>query len=204
MKAIITADVINSTALPSERLNADLREILKTFGKEKKHWEIYRGDEFQIRNENAQDAFETVIFIKTCLIAKGLDARFSIGIGDITYEAPSVKESNGEAFIFSGKTLDILKEQKSQSIMVKTASQDFDDTMNLIFQYLETIAQNWTESSANFIHQQMKFRDKNQTEIAALLSVTQGAYSRGLKRANYDLIVETDRFFRKKTAELTL
>lgn len=202
MKAIITADVINSTALPSDRLNADLREILRSFGKEKKDWEIYRGDEFQLLNDQAEDAFETVIFIKTCLIAKGFDARFSIGIGNVTFEASSIKESNGEAFVFSGKTLDVLKEQKSQSIMIKTGFPDFDATMNLIFQYLEVVMQNWTESSANFIYHQMKMKDKNQTEIAARLSVTQGAFSRGLKRASYDLIPETDRYFRKKIAEL--
>lgn len=203
MKAVITADVINSTELPSERLNADLRAILKGFGKEKKSWEIYRGDEFQIQLDDAQDAFYAVIFIKTFLISRGSDARFAIGIGKVSFEAASIKESNGEAFVFSGKTLDFLKEQKTQSIMVKTASADFDETLNLILRFLETIAQNWTASSANFIHHQLKLNDKNQTEIATQLSVTQGAYSRGLKRANYDLIADTDQFFREKTTELT-
>lgn len=202
MKAIITADVINSTKLPSESLNADLRDVLKMLGNEKKDWEIYRGDEFQIRNEDPAQAFETVIFIKTCLISKGIDARFSIGIGGVSFEASSIKESNGEAYVFSGKTLEMLKDNKLQSIMLKTHNEDLDATFNLIFQYLEVVAQNWTESSANFIHQQMLMKDKNQTEIAAKLSVTQGAFSRGLKRANYDLIAETDKFFRKKIAEL--
>ena len=41
-----------------------------------------------------------------------------------------------------------------------------------------------------------------QEDIAKKLNITQSSVSQRLKRANLDLITETDKYFRKKIAEL--
>lgn len=179
-----------------------LRSALEPLGKEKRDWDIYRGDEFQVYVQQPGDAFETLILIKSNLAAQGFNARFSIGIGAVSYEGSSVRESNGEAFLYSGKNLDLMKEQKLQSMMIRTPNGELDLTLNLLLQYVDVVTQSWTANSAGFLFNQMKYRTLNQTQIAAQLSVTQGAYSRGLKRAHYELLTRTAAFFKDKISEL--
>ena len=76
-------------------------------------WEIYRGDSFQIEIEDVLQSFISAVYVKACIKnIKNLDVRPAIGIGKKTYQGKIVSESNGEAFIFSGETLEDLKKRK--------------------------------------------------------------------------------------------
>ena len=46
--AIITGDIIDSRKVKPETWLPALKMALSTYGKEPKHWEIYRGDSFQL------------------------------------------------------------------------------------------------------------------------------------------------------------
>ena len=49
MRAIITGDIINSQETDSENWLPKLKELLGKWGKTPTDWEVYRGDEFQLK-----------------------------------------------------------------------------------------------------------------------------------------------------------
>ena len=83
MKAVITADIINSTKSTTNSWMVELKKTLNFFGKEGKDWEIYRGDEFQIVLNNPAISFYTALIIKASLKIKNFDAKIAIGLGEI-------------------------------------------------------------------------------------------------------------------------
>lgn len=202
MKAVITADIINSTNTATNSWMDELKKTLTSFGKESKDWEIYRGDEFQVLLADPRQAFHAVMIIKASLHTKNLDARIAIGLGTVNYQGASMKESNGSAFINSGRTLEILKATKSQNICLKSDYPDLDENLNLLFLLLESSLERWTASNATAILAYLNNTTQTQQEIAQSLQVTQGAYSRALKRANAEAISRTEQYFTKKISEI--
>ena len=203
MKAVITADIINSTKSSSTSWIDVLKKALKNFGIEGKDWEIYRGDEFQMLLENSEMAFLTAITIKSALKISSFDAKIAIGLGEVDYLGNHIKESNGSAFINSGRMLDELKFNKDQTLSIKSKEDNFDENFNLIFLLLENTFEKWTESTATALLTYLENKDLNQNTIAERLKISQSAFSQALKRGNSEAILATDLYFRKKIAEIS-
>src|SRR5690606_609022 len=112
MLAIITGDIINSDRHKASVWMATLKGKLATIGESPADWEIYRGDEFQLKTR-PQKALRTAIHIKALIRSiKGLDVRMAIGLGTETFSGTSVSQSNGTAYQYSGRTFETLKDQK--------------------------------------------------------------------------------------------
>ena len=114
--SVITGDIIKSRTQtnPDVWIKA-LKEALSHLSPDKKYWDIYRGDSFQLEFEDFPRSFKAAVYIKACIKSiRGLDVRIAIGIGNKTYDGHTVTESNGEAFVFSGETLESLKKRKTK------------------------------------------------------------------------------------------
>lgn len=200
MKAVITGDIVKSQNFETELWHNALKEALSK--DQPANWEIYRGDEFQVLVENAEDAFLRVMQIKAKIKKiQDLDVRMSIGLGQQDFKGDKISESNGSAFINSGRNLDRLKSEKI-NLGIHSENANFDETINLIFSWLSLVTDNWSIVSAEIMDIFLQDTASNQEEVARKLNITQSSVSQRLKRANYDLITETDQFFRKKIAEL--
>ena len=200
MEAIITGDIINSRKVePNEWMTA-LKKGLNKYGKEPKNWEIFRGDSFQL-NTSPEDALEAAILIKAEIKQwKILDVRIGIGIGEITYQATKITESNGTAFLNSGVCFEQLKKQ---TLAIKTPKKEFDNTLNLMFNLAELTMGKWTETAAKLITYKIGNPNANQKELAQILNKTgQGTISEGLKRAGYDEIEKLLEYYKLKINEL--
>lgn len=200
MEAIITGDIINSRKVaPNEWMTA-LKKGLNKYGKEPKNWEIFRGDSFQL-NTSPEDALEAAILIKAEIKQwKVLDVRIGIGIGEITYQATKITESNGTAFLNSGVCFEQLKKQ---TLAIKTPKKEFDNTLNLMFNLAELTMEKWTETAAKLITYKIGNPNANQKELAQILNKTgQGTISEGLKRAGYDEIEKLLEYYKLKINEL--
>ena len=133
MKAILTGDIVNSreNTNPATWLTP-LKKHLTSYGKMPSKWEIYRGDSFQLEIDDPENALLSAIKIKALIKRHDkLDVRIAIGIGQKTFNAPRITESNGEAFIFSGETFNKLDKQK-RTLALKTPWEDFNETMDII------------------------------------------------------------------------
>lgn len=202
MKAVITGDIINSRALSSKEALSDLKTVLKNYGQNPVEWEIYRGDSFQLLIEHPADSLNIAMHIKAKLkIQKGRDVRMAIGIGEVSYRADAVTESNGQAFVRSGDTFEQLKDDKV-NLAIKSPWQEFDDEMNLFFRFALIAMDNWSVASAEFINKQLMNEDKSQQELAKLLDIGQSSVSERKKRAHYDLLMQLKYRFKTRVEGL--
>ncbi|MET3026691.1 SatD family protein [Flavobacterium sp. UW10123] len=202
MTSVITGDIIDSRQQQSEHWVEDLKKILAPFGKTPSQWEVYRGDEFQIEVSNPEDALLAAILVKAHLRAIKSDARMSIGFGDKTHNAERISESNGSAFIHSGELFETLKKQKV-TLALRTGDIDFDERVNLMLQLALTFMDSWLVQSAEFVAVAIENPNLSQEELGQKLGINQAAVSRRQKRAQFDLVINLDRYFRKQIKQLT-
>jgi hypothetical protein len=203
MITIITGDIVNSRKLPSTKWIGGLKLILNTLGKNPTDWEIYRGDEFQLEIKNPEEALKVALQIKSYFRTLHLDARMSIGFGEKTFKTKKISESNGTAFARSGEVLENLKKQKI-NLAVNSGNSDFDEDINLKLRLCLTFMDNWLVQSAEFVQVAIENPTLSQEEIGAKLGINQAAVSRRRKRAQFDLMMETEKYFREKVKTLNV
>ncbi len=202
MTSVITGDIINSKNVEPKIWLPLLKDALNFLESDTRLWEIYRGDSFQIELKNPQNSFLSAVYIKACIrMIKGLDVRLAIGIGAKTYQGETVTESNGEAFQFSGETLEYLKKDKV-NLKIKTPDDTLNRDLNLYFKLTLISMDNWTVNSAEIIKKQIENPNKIQTEIAQLIGINQEAVSKRMKRANLEEILELNALFSYKISNL--
>ena len=203
MTSILTGDIIKSRSIKNPELwLSTLKEALAKCSQKASHWEIYRGDSFQLELENSAESLKAAIYIKACIkTIKGLDVRIAIGIGEKTFSGKSVMESNGEAFLFSGETLENMKKEKV-NLKIKTTSEQLNQEINLYFKLALAIMDNWTTNSAEIVKLYMEQPQALQEELGKLIGINQNAVSSRQKRAHLDLIMELEQLYRQKITKL--
>lgn len=200
--SVITGDVIKSRS----QVNPDiwiktLKKTLSNISSEEKYWNIYRGDSFQIEIRNWYQSFIYAVYIKACIKSiHGLDVRLAIGIGNKTYDGENVTESNGEAFIFSGETIESLKKEK-QNLRIKTNHFELDQELNLYFKLALVFMDNWTKNSAEIVKLSIENPNALQSDLGKMIGINQNAISTRQKRAHLEEIEELDLMYREKISK---
>ena len=109
MIAIITGDIINSQKSDSELWLPKLKNILGSWASSPENWEIYRGDEFQLKC-SVDEVFRKSLIIKSFIKTfENLDVRLAIGVGNEVFSSEKITESNGSAYVNSGRLLNEIK-----------------------------------------------------------------------------------------------
>tara|TARA_R110002050_G_scaffold3935_2_gene20125 strand:- start:1730 stop:2341 length:612 start_codon:yes stop_codon:yes gene_type:complete len=189
MVAIITGDIINSDRYAASEWMDILKSYLGLQGKTPSDWEIYRGDEFQIRT-TPERALSMAIQIKALIKSiKNLDVRMGIGLGSETFVGSSVSQSNGTAYQRSGRIFETLKEQKL-NLAIVTGQADKDDTLNLMLKLALNFMDDWSTVSAQMVSLTLAKPEASQQEVADQLKIRQSAVSQRLKRARMDLVLD--------------
>ncbi|MFB9055541.1 transcriptional regulator [Mariniflexile ostreae] len=203
LTSVITGDIINSRSQESPEVWLDVLKKALTFLKpDKSQWDIYRGDSFQIELEAYQDSFKAAVYIKACIrTIKGLDVRMAIGFGAKTYRANSVAESMGDAYVFSGETLEAIKKEKL-NLRIKTTNKALDEMLNLYFKLALVFMDHWTVNSAEMIKLSIENPNALQSELGAKIGINQNAISTRQKRAHLEEILELDQLYRQKISLL--
>ncbi len=203
MTSVITGDIVKSKTQSNPEIWIEvLKKGLSTLNNDNTFWEIYRGDSFQIEIPNTNNSFINAVYLKACVkMIKNLDVRLAIGIGNKTYQGKKVSESNGEAFVFSGETLETLKRDK-QNLRLKTKNPMLDEELNLYFKLALTFMDNWTVNSAEIVKLSIENPNALQQELATILGIKQDAISKRQKRAGLEHILELDKMFKYKISQL--
>ena len=199
MTGIITGDIINSRKKIPESWMVKLKETLSLFGETPKDWEIFRGDSFQLEIL-PKDALKACILIKSAIKQfKTLDVRLAIGLGDKTYAAKTITESNGSAFVNSGECFEGLKKQ---TLALKSNFQEFGITINTMLDLANLTMNSWSVTSSTIINTTLNNPNLNQKELAQLLGKSQSNISEGLKRGGYDEISKLLHYYNTKVKNL--
>lgn len=205
MVGIITGDIVASRRQKNPELwLKPLKTLFESIGQELVCWEIFRGDSFQLEISDAREVLCFAYKIKALLKSiGGLDVRMAIGLGDISYAANRLSESNGTAFIRSGEKFETLKQDKIK-LALKSADADFDNIFNLLLKFASLSMDNWTVTSAHTVFTLLEFPDATQTELGQQLQIKQHTVSERLQRSRIAELLELDRLFREKVKNLPL
>ena len=178
-RAVITADMVNSTQFSREESTAWLEELLVILHQNQVFkWalkpEIYRGDSFQAVLKNPDEVMRMAVLARACMRkhAPNADMRVAIGIGHTEQLTDRPGTSDGEAFRLSGHLADTIRQQKARiGIALPRPSEPLSATLNL----LETVIESWTSAQSQVI--EALLQGKNVTQIAEMLSISQPAAS---------------------------
>lgn len=201
MIAVITGDIINSESQPAAKWLPALKSLLQQWGSTPADWDVYRGDEFQLKCET-EDALQCSLLIKSLLRTTAqLDARIAIGIGEQTFTAASITESNGTAYVNSGRLLDALK-ISGDTLAISTDDPLLDTDINIMLRWALLQFDQWTPAVAQIVHRLLLDPGVTQEGLARELTISQSSVSQRLKRAHFDLIKQTDTYYRTKIQQL--
>jgi len=123
--AVLTGDIIDSSQLGPERLEASLTllrrlavEFEQTYpGSVVGEPDVFRGDSWQLCLQRPSLALTAAVFIRAGFKANELDSRIGIGIGAVDrLQESQISESNGPAFLHSGRTLDQLGKHRTLAL----------------------------------------------------------------------------------------
>ncbi|MEZ5347147.1 MAG: SatD family protein [Pyrinomonadaceae bacterium] len=202
MISVITGDIINSKSADPVQWLEPLKDELNKYGPSPKVWEIYRGDSFQLIIKDPGDAFLAAVKIKAAIkTRKNLDVRLAIGIGEEKYDAETITESNGSAFVYSGEKLETLKKEKL-NLAIKSDRDSFDEELNLNIKLGLIAMDNWTPNSAEAVKLALENQNLPQKELGQMLGLKQNTVSYRLKRAYFDEIMAINERYRMKLGEL--
>lgn len=203
MISIITGDIINSRNIAVEKWLPILKDVFNTVGTTPKVWEIYRGDSFQIEITDPKNAFLFYLQLKTTIKKfTDLDIRLAIGIGKKDFDAKTITESNGEAFINSGYAFD--NYLKKQTLAIKTPWKDLDEVLNTLFDLALLTMDNWSINSVELAKIVFENSTIRQADITKLLNISQSSVSERRKRAGLDEILRLEKLYRKLIEQKTV
>lgn len=117
------------------------------------------------------------------------DARISIGIGEVSYKAKKLSESDGTAFHNSGRGFDLLTKDKNLSITTDTAATT-QKSLELICDYVDHIIKGWSYNQAEVVLALLEAdnQDIKQSVLANKFGITQPSLSQRINSANWDLL----------------
>lgn len=195
-KAIITGDVIASTAIPTlykQFFISDIEQISKEIEAKYPHnMEFYRGDSFQIVVMNPVHSIRVAILLRAGMrmntpkeSKQNWDARLAIGVGTIDFTTQQLATSSGEAFINSGHLFD---ELGKRNLAVLTPWKDVNDELAVSTAFVDDIISNWTLNQARVAFIALLNPTMKQREIAELTKSTFQNVSKLLNAAKEPLV----------------
>jgi len=199
--SVLTGDIANSTSIPADK-RAELIErtsaLIKSWVSKPEDAEIFRGDSFQLIFSDVAEALKRSIQIRCWLKSyqdgaenAPLDARLSIGIGDVAYFGKSVLDADGEAFHLSGRAFDEMKSNQN-FLQVSTNDQQLNRQLNIILNLANIIITQWTKNQAEVIF--LLLEGKTQQEMADELKIVQSAVNNRIKLSRWKEIDKTMRY----------
>ncbi|WP_300438057.1 hypothetical protein [Christiangramia sp.] len=204
MVAVISADLLSSSRYSKallEKVISSLNMEFKALEKHSKYdlgFKIFRGDSFQGMLKDPGLSLKVAIQLKTAInkihlhdeernkaFKKEADLRLAIGVGTYDFKRDSISESNGQAFQFSGRTLDEMKKE-NRKLQIKTPIENINNEFNTSLFLFDAISDKWSTASAEVIYYLLK--GFIETEIASELGISQSAVNQRKKAAGWDAI----------------
>lgn len=163
LHAIITGDIVDSRSKDIKEWMPVLESALADCSNK---FDIFRGDSFQLM-VGLEQSIHALFYIKSRIRSLGhLDARMSLGIGEVDYMDDHIKNSSGEAFVRSGEAFEMLNKDL---IQVRSPWEDWDESSNILLSLCAEIANKWTVNMAETVAESLRHPEANQQELAKTL-----------------------------------
>ena len=189
--AVITGDVIGSskiTAIKRKKLLLVMQEALgKTQGLLKDFKpEIFQGDSFQgYTVSSTGQALQATLYIIVYMLSHDFGIRVSVGMGNISFETGNSLTSDGTAFQYSGRNMDMLK-KKDLVLAVGTDNEALQNEWEVHTATLNFLLKRCTALQAAALIEMLE--KKTQQEAADNLKVKQPAIQQRLQAAGWPVL----------------
>src|SRR5690625_1674691 len=197
MIAVISGGIINSEQYDSEKWMEVLTGFLQNFGETPETWEIYKGEEFQLKVSPKIALFTAIHLKATIKTIDKLDVRIGIGLGEEIFAAEKITQSKGSAYSNSGRDFEFLKQQKT-NLLIKSENEEFNRTINLMLALELSFMDDWSSVSAETLAYVFQNPEASQKEIAHHFKISQSNVSQRLSRANLTLVSKFNAYFRSR------
>ena len=204
--SVITGDIIGST-LGNDSQRRKMLDVVEGSLDEiqnelvfRMQLEFFRGDAFQILIEKPEKALLVAVLLRAALSGNTpkdnlymWDARMAIGVGGVKYRTDSLAKSNGDAFVYSGRTLD---EMRNERLAIKTHWVPMNDEFAVSTPFADDLISQWTRVQANVIYDYLLY-DVTQGQIARKKGMSPQNVSKVLKAGRIELIINYIKRFEK-------
>lgn len=178
--AVLTGDVIASTAFPAGHLDAVRRVIVEAIDRLRHYREgtirgspqFFRGDAWQVLLNEPASALRLALLIRARLRAQiGADSRVSIGIGGVGQIAEDrISMSTGEAFTLSGRALDRMTLHFDLTGALPEHAGPMALWMPTVMHLCSGLTRRWTRRQAELVAEGLVLENPTQARIAKSLS----------------------------------
>ncbi len=199
--AVITGDIVGSASIEIDERENLLRVLKESFGEINENiikdvhstFEIFRGDSFQVVLPKPELSYIVSILIRARLRSenvniqvnrKNWDARLAIGIGSIQFSASKTVESDGQAFLFSGKNLDNMK-KSGKRLRLQTPWDEVNAEMKVSLSFADSVVSGWSKYQAQAFYYYLLHNEK-QKELAERINISQPAIHNRLATGNVE------------------
>lgn len=204
---VLTADIIDSSALKSEELESLMHEIATAFqdfsvqnSVEKKWFDRYRGDSFQGVVYPPTKAFALALGLKTVIkkasltektsnkaMKNHLDFRLCIGVGEIPHFPAERIATHGDTYVLSGRGLDGMK-KAGQKMLLRSNNEPLNEEFAVHFSFLDQLTDKWSVASAEVVY--WLLHGWKEVEIAEKLGISQAAVNARKKASGWEILTK--------------
>jgi hypothetical protein len=184
--AVITADIVNSTMMPSTLRRSIAAKFSKILNGHP--FDFYRGDSLQAVIRGPEEALGLVLQLRTEARALSIihDVRASIGIGQANARIADMRTATGEAFVLSGRGFDQLTDNRR--LYIQSSSELANIALDTIARFADHIFRNMTSKQAEVVGKLLE--EKTQTEVARYLKKAQATVNKHAQSASWGEIEE--------------
>ncbi len=206
--AVITADIVNSTAMGSKAAG-ELRSILEQLvnANQAKFLSFYRGDSFQSYLIDPYPAYKLALRLRTAarifenqLPDIKTDLKISIGIGSIETPVTQIKTAQGEAFLLSGRGLDEL-EKMGRRLIIRCGDEKVNTTLETISLFTDYLFDALTYKQAEVLEHLLE--NRTQIDTAKILDKSQSTINRHVQSLGWKQMEELLRLYNQSIQQTT-
>lgn len=224
--AVITGDIVASGKMPpadKAKLYADFKKMMVSLRREQvvAAFEIFRGDSVQCIVKEIPEALRTALLIRAWYKSYGsigarentkpgtkgyqggrYDIRLAVGMGSVDFfNKTNLGQSDGEAFLLSGRGLDSLK-HSAERMVIWCADPVFGDALKPAMLLLDAVIEKWTSNQAEIVY--YKLKKLKEEEIATKIGISQSAVNQRTKNSRWNAIETTITWFEKTVKDRLL
>jgi len=208
MVAIVTGDIVDSSQLNKEdrqALEAFLWEELERLSGSSHNFNIQRGDAFQLKCQPVE-ALDKSLILRCKLKVLNyqgktpVDARISIGLGQVSLEGKTISSSDGPAFQLSGRGLDALREQ-DRYLTISGEDEMMNEAWGALATLMDEHIRNWNSRQAEAVLGRLQ--GLTYDELGQHLGINPSAVYKRVESAHWKSVLAGLEFYRKWAASLS-
>jgi hypothetical protein len=200
--AVISGKIVNSWTVNPNVWLFKLKHFFGSFGGTPHAWEIFGGNAFLLKVSHPEECLFVGLIIKAIFKQfSDIDIALDIGIGTETNIGSSLRTNEGTAYDNCNwrNTAAILKKPHFNII---TSNKQLDENMHLLLAFASQNMNTWSHAEAEVVELCLLFPEKSQQELAEWLRIKQSAISQRKARAQLDLLLKLDQYFRNQCSIL--